>query len=55
MIQMQEESKIQKIALDGDVERGYTDFVNSLKERVNVIVTFDRSYKTTTIHLFKKF
>ena len=55
LIQMQEESNIQKIALDGNVEAGYTDFVKSLKDRVNVIVTFDRSYKTTTIHLFKKF
>ena len=55
LIQMQEESNIQKIALDGNVEASYTDFVNSLKDRVNVIVTFDRSYKTTTIHLFKKF
>ena len=55
LIQMQEESNIQKIALDGNVETGYNDFVKSLKDRVNVIVTFDRSYKTTTIHLFEKF
>ena len=55
LIQMQEDSNIQKIALDGNVEASYTDFVNCLKDRVNVIVTFDRSYKTTTLHLFKKF
>ena len=54
-IEMLEETKIQKIVLDGNVETGYKDFVNSLRDRVNVIVTFDRSHTTTTIHLFKKF
>ena len=41
--------------LSGNVEAGYKDFMNSLKDKVNVIVTFDRSHKITTIHLFKKF
>ena len=54
-IEMLEESSIQKIAFDGNVETGYNDFVKSLKDKVNVIVTFDRSHVTTTMHLFKKF
>ena len=54
-IQMLDKSTIQKIALDGNVETGYNDFVKSLKDKVNVILTFDRSQEITTIHLFKKF
>ena len=54
-IEMLDQTSIEKIVLDGNVESGYKDFVKSLKDRVNVIVTFDRSHTTTTIHLFKKF
>ena len=54
-IEMLDNSTIEKIALDGDVESRYNEFVKSLKDRVNVIVTFDRSHEITTIHLFKKF
>ena len=54
-IEMLDKSTIEKIALDGDVEARYKEFVKSLKDRVNVIVTFDRSHEITTIHLFKKF
>ena len=54
-IEMLENSEIEKIALDGNVESTYKDFVKSLKDKVNVIVTFDRSHEITTIHLFKKF
>ena len=39
----------------GNVEMGYKEFMNSLKDKANLIVTFDRSHKITTIHLFKKF
>ena len=44
-----------QLFLLGNVEIGYKEFMNSLKDKVNLIVTFDRSHKTTTIHLFKKF
>lgn len=54
-IQMLDTTSIQKLALDGNVETGYQEFLKSLKDKVNVIVTFDKSQKTTTLHLFKKF
>ena len=54
-IQMLDTTSIQKLALDGNVETEYQEFLKSLKDKVNVIVTFDKSQKTTTLHLFKKF
>ena len=52
---LDDNSVIQKIALDGNIETRYKEFVKLLKDKVNVIVTFDRSHEITTIHLFKKF
>jgi len=52
---LEDNSAIQKIAMDGNIESRYKEFVKLLKDKVNVIVTFDRSHEITTIHLFKKF
>ena len=52
---LEDNSTIQKIALDGNIESRYKEFVRLLKDKVNVIVTFDGSHEITTIHLFKKF
>ena len=52
---LEDNSTIQKIAMDGNIESRYKEFVKLLKDKVNVIGTFDRSHEITTIHLFKKF
>ena len=52
---LERDSFVAKLALDGNVESKYSELVRLLRDKVNVIVTFDRTHEITTVHLFKKF